>query len=83
MSNEQPPTYSAYLVRLWRASDTSGERVILQDAHSEQQLLFNSLEGLFLFLKSGVAEPQPTPTPPLSDVLSKPDSSLQAGPGPA
>jgi len=63
MFDNPSPNYFAYLVRLWRSSETGIWRGMLQDPHSDQQLIFDSAEGLFVFLQSRLGEPPRVLTP--------------------
>ncbi len=65
MPNNPAPDYLAYLVRLWRSAETGRWRVLVQDPHSNQQLRFDSVEGLYHFLQeqSGESPRVSTPTP--------------------
>ncbi len=52
----------AFVVRVWWEEDDSGAqtllRGLLQDAHSQEQMAFASLEELFALLASHVQPPQ-------------------------
>jgi hypothetical protein len=68
MSNEPVPNYFSYLVRLWRLNDTAMWRATLQDPHTGQKFLFDSVESLFSFLNQQLGKPasvveQPTDAP--------------------
>ena len=78
IDNNFPPTYFAYLVRLWRSNTNEGWRVMVQDAHSEMQLRFDSLEGLLVFLKTQVGEPPPIPPTVHTDIATETIDLTQA-----
>lgn len=67
MEDNFSPTYFAYLVRLTRSGADDSWRVMVQDAHSDMQLRFDSLDGLVVFLKTQVGQ---TPPALLSQTLT-------------
>lgn len=56
MKKVQSTRYQAYLLRLWREGEQGNWRAILQDAHSETQRGFASLQSLFDFLTEATGE---------------------------
>lgn len=42
--------YNAYLVRIWRATDTQHLRIVVQDAHTKGHLAFDDFTTLLTFL---------------------------------
>ena len=55
MKNEPTPNYLAYLVRLWRESETNW-RGTLENPHTGQRHAFASIEELLLFLKQQTSD---------------------------
>jgi hypothetical protein len=53
-------TYLAYLLRLWRESETAPWRATLENPHTGEQHNFASIERLFHFLSAQTDEVQPT-----------------------
>ncbi|MCA9990342.1 MAG: hypothetical protein H6666_16240 [Ardenticatenaceae bacterium] len=59
-------SYIAYLVRLWRESDTGGWRATLANPHNSEQHNFANLASLMTFLEQQTGEtivPAPAETP--------------------
>lgn len=65
MPNDPAPNYYAYLIRLWRLNNTAVWRATLQDPHTGQKYLFDSVESLFSFLNQQLDK-----TPSIPDHLT-------------
>ena len=68
MTNRPPPdNYLSYLVRLWRSDATTVWRATLQDPHTGEHFRFETIEGLFVFLRNRMGDsfPLEVPTSPL------------------
>lgn len=61
MKKIQSTRYQAYLLRLWREGEQGSWRAVLQDAHSETQRGFASLQSLFDFLTEATGETNAPP----------------------
>ncbi|MEJ5224737.1 MAG: hypothetical protein WHV44_09810 [Anaerolineales bacterium] len=57
MKKIQSTHYKAYLLRLWREGNDSAWRATLEDAHSDTQRGFASLQALFDFLSEVTGQP--------------------------
>ena len=58
VSTQQPTSYRAFVVRLWRASDgrLHSIRISVQDVHGTEERLFSSVETLSKYLEEKARE---------------------------
>jgi hypothetical protein len=54
-TRKKPPSYVAYLVRLWQDGQAGQWRASAQSAQTGERTLFASLSELFVFLESQTA----------------------------
>ncbi|MCA9958002.1 MAG: hypothetical protein R3E31_03530 [Chloroflexota bacterium] len=67
MKQVRPPTYIAYMLRLWR-EDATTWRGTLENPHTGEQHHFATAEALFIFLQTQLTETA------VSDAHSPPDT---------
>lgn len=47
---QTPPLYHSFLLRVWREDSDTGWRVFLKDVQTGQEVTFNDMESMFVFL---------------------------------